>query len=51
VPILQSSYEKQRLRWTVEAASLRPEVAALFTDEERAIAERRLAAFGFDATA
>jgi hypothetical protein len=51
VPILQVSYEKQRLRWSVEAASLRPEFAALFTDEERAIARRRLAAFGFDATA
>jgi len=50
VPILQSSYEKQRLRWSVEAASLRPEFAALFTDEERAIARRRLAAFGYDAT-
>jgi len=49
VPILQSACDRQRLNWSVEAAALRPEFAALFTDEERAIAKRRLAAFGFDA--
>jgi hypothetical protein len=48
VPILQSAYERQRLHWTVEAAALSPEFATLFTDEERAVAQRRLAAFGLD---
>ena len=48
VPILQSAYERQRLHWSVEAAALRPEFATLFTDQERAIAKQRLAAFGFD---
>jgi hypothetical protein len=48
VPILQSAYDRQRLDWTVEAAALRPEFATLFTDEERAVARRRLTALGFD---
>ena len=48
VPILQFAYDRQRLHWSVEAAALKPEFATLFTDEERAVAQRRLAAFGID---
>jgi hypothetical protein len=47
-PILQSAYERQRLHWSVEAAALSADFATLFTDAERAVAQRRLAAFGID---
>ena len=45
VPILTPSFERNRLQWSVEAAALRPEFAPLFTDDERATAQHRLAAF------
>jgi hypothetical protein len=41
------AFERNRLRWTVEATALTPELAPLFTDAERAIARERLAAFGY----
>lgn len=40
-------YERGRLDLTVENVALRPEFGALFTEEERDIARRRLAEFGF----
>jgi hypothetical protein len=47
VPILAALFAKNRLNWSVEAAALSPEFAPLFTDDERAVAEERLAAFGY----
>jgi hypothetical protein len=44
-------WEAQMLEWSVEASVLRGKYADLFTDEERAIAERRLEAHGFDVPA
>ena len=44
----EALYDRGRLDLTVEAVILRPEWADLFTDEERAIARRRLTDYGFD---
>ena len=44
----QALYDRGRLDLTVEAVVLRPEWADLFTDDERAIARRRLTDYGFD---
>ena len=41
-------WEFGRLDLTVEALVLRPEWAALFSDEERAIASQRLQDYGFE---
>ena len=41
-------YERKRLGRSAEAWMLRPEYAALFSDEERNLARRRLEAYGFD---
>jgi hypothetical protein len=49
VAILTAAFERNRLRWSVEAAALTPEFAPLFTDAERAVARERLAAFGYGA--
>lgn len=40
-------WERGRLDLTVEALVLKPEYASLFTDEERAIAQRRLTDYGY----
>ena len=44
----EALYDRGRLDLTVEAVILRPEWADLFTDEDRAIARRRLTDYGFD---
>jgi hypothetical protein len=41
-------WEARRLEMSVEAAALLPWYEALFTDEERAVARRRLVDHGFD---
>ena len=46
--ILTSSWERRRLKWSVEAIALNPEFASLFTDQERAVARARLEALGYD---
>lgn len=43
-------WDRGRLDITVEAVVVRPEFQALFTEEEIAVARRRLAEFGYDAT-
>lgn len=40
-------WERQRLDLTVEALVLAPDYASLFTDEERAIARRRLEGYRY----
>lgn len=40
-------WEHQRLDLSVEALVLRPEYVSLFTDEEREIAQARLAQYGY----
>lgn len=42
-------WERGRLDLTVENVVLRPEFESLFTDEERDVARRRLADYGFPA--
>lgn len=44
-------WEARMLEWSVEASVLRGKYADLFTDQERAIAERRLEDHGFDVPA
>jgi len=44
-------YDRQRLDLTVEAVVLLPEWVDLFTDDERAIARRRLTDYRFDVDA
>jgi hypothetical protein len=48
VRILTPLYETNGLKWSVEAAALKPEFAPLFTDDERAVARDRLQQFGYD---
>jgi hypothetical protein len=47
VPMLTPSWEKNRLKWSVEALAWNPQFRRLFTNDERAVARMRLAKFGY----